>query len=71
MELTTGGLFNSSDPLPVQDTAYGSMVLEFTNCSEVIVNFDIPSAGESGTFAMGRVLDDNVALCEALLLTIP
>jgi len=65
-ELTTGGLFNSSDPLPVQDTNYGTINIEFSNCNLASVEFNFPTAGESGIFTMQRVVEDNVALCEAL-----
>jgi cyclophilin family peptidyl-prolyl cis-trans isomerase len=65
-ELTTGGVFNASDPLPVQDTEYGSIILEFEDCSLAHVDFDFPSAGESGNFDITRTLGDNIPLCEAL-----
>jgi hypothetical protein len=65
-ELTTGGQFNSSNPLPVQDTDYGNITLEFSDCSNGSVSFNFPKAGQSGEFAITRTLDDNVALCEEL-----
>jgi cyclophilin family peptidyl-prolyl cis-trans isomerase len=65
-ELTTGGSFNSSTPTPTQDTDYGSITLEFENCSSVKVDFDFPKAEETGSFNAHRVLEDNVALCESL-----
>jgi hypothetical protein len=67
-ELTTGGEFNASDPLPAQDTEYGTINIEFANCENGNVEFDFPSAGESGTFNILRVVDSNVTLCEALNL---
>jgi hypothetical protein len=65
-ELTSGGKFNSQDPLPTQDTGYGTMTIEFSNCSQGSVAYDFPAAGESGSFNIQRVLESNVALCEAL-----
>ena len=65
-ELTSGGIFNGSDPLPTQDTEYGTINLDFANCREASVEFDFPSAGESGEFMIKRVLEENAALCEAL-----
>jgi len=65
-ELTTGGKFNSSVPLPEQDTEYGTINVEFINCENGSVEFDFPSAGESGSFNIQRVVDSNVALCETL-----
>ncbi len=65
-ELTSGGTFNSSEPLPTQVTDYGTIILEFEDCENANVEFDFPAAGESGQFDVHRVLEDNVALCEAL-----
>jgi len=65
-ELTSGGRFNSPDPLPVQDTEYGSIILEFSDCRHAIVSFDFPGASESGQFDIQRVLESNVAKCEEL-----
>lgn len=65
-ELTTGGRFNSSEPVPVQDTDYGSINLEFSSCEAATVTFDFPAAGQSGSFGIHRVVSDNLALCESL-----
>jgi hypothetical protein len=65
-ELTSGGSFNASEPLPEQDTGYGTINLEFTDCNHANLEFNFPSAGESGSFSIQRTLDSNVALCEAL-----
>jgi len=63
-ELTSGGLFNSNDPMPEQETDYGTIELEFDGCNAGHVTFDFPSAGQSGEFDITRTLEDNVALCE-------
>ena len=65
-ELTTGGEFNTSDPLPAQDTNYGTIIIEFSHCNLASVDFDFPAAGESGFFTVQRAVKDNVALCDAL-----
>ena len=65
-ELTTGGVFNTSEPLPIQDTDYGTINVEFLNCNLASVDFDFPSAGQSGVFMIQRVVEDNIILCEAL-----
>ena len=65
-ELTTGGKFNASDPVPVQDTEYGTIDIEFTNCNHANLAFDFPSTGESGSFSIQRALESNVELCETL-----
>ncbi|NNL95202.1 MAG: hypothetical protein HKO64_06230, partial [Xanthomonadales bacterium] len=65
-ELTTGGIFNGSDPLGSQTPNYGTITIEFISCNEALVTYDFPSIGLSGSFTATRVLDDNVALCEAM-----
>jgi endonuclease I len=65
-ELTSGGMFNASVPLPVQDTDYGSIVLEFSDCKEATVQYSFPQPGLSGRMTITRTLEDNVATCEAL-----
>ncbi|MFT5371679.1 MAG: hypothetical protein ACI9R7_001209, partial [Lysobacterales bacterium] len=65
-ELTMGGAFNSSVPLPTQDTSYGTITLRFEDCSNATVDFEFPAASESGSFDIHRVLESNVALCESL-----
>ena len=65
-ELTSGGLFNSTEPLPTQTPEYGTINLDFKDCFEATVEFDFPSVGESGEFTINRVLPENAALCEAL-----
>jgi hypothetical protein len=65
-ELSSGGQFNAAQPIATQDTDYGTIKLEFTDCENGSVDFDFPAAGQSGSFNIQRVFDSNVALCEAL-----
>lgn len=65
-ELTTGGRFNTSDPIAVQDGSYGTIALSFSGCNMASVDFDFPDAGESGSFTMARIVTDNEGLCEEL-----
>ena len=65
-ELTSGGVFNDSDPLATQQPSYGMITLEFEDCSSGAVSYDFPGPGLSGAFTIERPLDSNVALCEAL-----
>jgi hypothetical protein len=65
-ELTTGGRFNTSEPIAAQDTNYGTIAIEFTNCNLASVDFEFPGAGEAGSFTMSRIILDNVPLCEEL-----
>lgn len=66
MELTTGGSFNAADPEPIQDTAYGTMLIVFSGCNAAVVTYDFPGPGLSGSFPIERVVGDNIALCETL-----
>ena len=50
-ELTGGGRFNSPDPVPQQDTSYGTINMDFEHCNSVNVDYDFPNAGESGSMA--------------------
>ncbi|MBT8061456.1 MAG: hypothetical protein HKO64_06105 [Xanthomonadales bacterium] len=65
-ELTSGGIFNGSDPMATQNTSYGTITIVFKSCSEAILTYDFPSLGLSGQITLGRVLPDNVALCESM-----
>jgi hypothetical protein len=65
-ELTSGGIFNAPMPEPSQDPNYGTITLKFNGCNDATVNFDFPTAGESGLFGIQRVLGDNAAVCEML-----
>jgi hypothetical protein len=66
-EMTTGGSFNSSEPVPVQDTNYGTLDIDFSGCNSADVNFNFPTAGETGSFTVNRVLTDNVAVCDGIV----
>jgi len=65
-ELTTGGKFNSSEPVASQNTDYGTIDLEFTDCENGSVEYDFPAADRSGSFSIQRIVNSNVALCETL-----
>ena len=66
VELTSGGIFNGSDPLATQQAGYGTITVLFISCNEAQLTYDFPSDGLSGQMTLTRVLTDNVALCEAL-----
>ena len=66
VELTTGGIFNASDPLADQTPGYGTITIVFTGCNEALVTYNFPTVFLSGSMTLTRVLDENVALCQAL-----
>lgn len=64
--LTSGGIFDSGDPAPVNETGYGTIDIVFTGCDAAEVTYDFPGQSLSGTVPIQRVVKDNIALCEAL-----
>lgn len=66
VELTSGGIFNGSNPMATQQTGYGTITIVFNNCNEAVLSYNFPSVGLSGQMTLTRVLPDNVALCNVL-----
>lgn len=64
VELTTGGIFDSSDPTPTQDTSYGTMSVEFHDCYRGTLTYNMPGPGLSGEMKLFRFVYDNVPSCE-------
>ncbi len=70
--VTRGGLFDSSPPVPETDQdGDGTIVLEFSNCNEGLLNYEITSLGISGEVPIQRIATDNIALCESLVAAEP
>jgi hypothetical protein len=66
--VTEGGVFDSAQPATSTDLdGDGTLILEFEDCTEGLVSYEIDSLGISGEIPIERIVDDNVALCEALL----
>jgi len=64
--LTTGGTFDATDPPAVTTGGYGSFELEFLNCRELRLRYELPAIPQTRTVLLQRVTTDNVALCESL-----
>jgi hypothetical protein len=65
--LTQGGVFDSSQPPAMtRPEGYGSMTVEFADCTEGLVTYEIPSLSVSGEIPIQRITEDNVALCDSL-----
>ena len=65
--VSVGGVFDSATPAPVTDSqGDGALTLEFSDCSNGLVSYEVTSAGLSGQIPIQRVVNDNVALCQAL-----
>ena len=62
-----GGVFDSAEPPVVTGQAgIGTMTVEFADCREGLITYEIPEQGLSGQIPIQRVVEDNVALCESL-----
>jgi hypothetical protein len=66
ISLTSGGIFDSTEPEPVSEPG-GTILLHFDGCNSGTVTYDIPSIGRNGTLPIERVAQDNVALCETII----
>jgi hypothetical protein len=67
ISITAGGIFDTDSTVTrVKD---GSIKLRFTNCNTGTVDYDIPSIDRQGSVPIIRIANDNIALCEALLLS--
>jgi hypothetical protein len=65
--LTAGGVFDAAEPPASTDLAgYGTLQIEFADCTQGLVTYEIPSLSVSGQFPIERIAPDNVALCESL-----
>jgi cyclophilin family peptidyl-prolyl cis-trans isomerase len=64
---TSGGLFdNPQDVTNSAPSSYGTMTINFEDCSNANVVYNLIDQELSGSFTMGRISQDNVALCETL-----
>ena len=64
---TSGGVFDSAEPPAVTDPeGVGVMTVEFADCREGLITYELTSPEISGQIPIQRVTEDNVALCEVL-----
>ena len=66
--IASGGLFDTATEIDRTDPpgSDGVITLSFDDCSKGLVEYDIPSINRTGSIAIERVANDNIALCEAL-----
>ncbi|MEJ8569246.1 CARDB domain-containing protein [Elongatibacter sediminis] len=60
---TSGGVFNSASPAPVEDV-YGTVEVRFDDCRTGELNYDIPSLDRQGVVPIQRLVPDNIPGCE-------
>ncbi|MFC1695816.1 WD40 repeat domain-containing protein [Pseudomonadota bacterium] len=64
---TEGGVFDAAEPVTSTDpNGDGTMTLEFADCKNGLVSYEITSLGISGEIPIERIVLDNVPLCESL-----
>jgi hypothetical protein len=65
--VTEGGVFDAPQPAPSADPAGdGTLTIQFADCAEGLVHYEITSLDISGDIPIQRIVPDNIALCEAL-----
>ncbi|MCH8058057.1 MAG: hypothetical protein IIB78_09330 [Proteobacteria bacterium] len=64
--LSSGMILDSAEPPVTTEQLEGATIeIVWSSCDEGILKYDIPSLGLSGEIPIQRIVDDNVAACEA------
>jgi peptidyl-prolyl cis-trans isomerase A (cyclophilin A) len=64
---TSNGLFdNTQTVINTEANTYGTATINFADCSNATVSYELYEQQLTGTFPMVRIASDNVALCESL-----
>jgi hypothetical protein len=66
--VSSGGIFDAYPPAPAREKD-GTLTIEFEDCSNGTITYDIASIGRQGTIPIQRIVADNVPLCESLSFT--
>ncbi|HKJ16309.1 MAG TPA: MBL fold metallo-hydrolase [Xanthomonadales bacterium] len=66
IEVTSGGTFDSATPAVSQEMD-GTVTVEFSDCENGLITYDITSLSLQGVIPISRIALDNVPGCEALL----
>lgn len=64
VNVTRGGIFN--DPAGVETTPVGSMQLEFEDCENAVITYELGTPPLSGQVPLTRISNSNAELCRAL-----
>ncbi len=65
--VTQGGVFDTVEPAATTDPAGdGTLTIEFADCTEGLLEYEITSLGIAGEIPIERIVPDNVPLCETL-----
>ena len=64
--LSSGMILDSAEPPVTTEQLEGATIeIVWSSCTEGILKYDIPSLELSGEIPIQRIVDDNVATCEA------
>ena len=63
--VTTGGVFDSDDPAAGTQMVDGSIDIQWMDCGQGLLSYEIPTMSLAGDIPIQRIVDDNVAACEA------
>jgi len=63
---TVGGIFDSPEPVPQTGDSIGTIAIEWSDCENGVLTYDLDQPRVSGVVPIRRIVADNVPLCEAL-----
>ena len=66
IEVTSGGVFDSALPATAQSND-GAIILEFSDCENGLITYDIASIDRQGEIPIERIALDNVPVCEQIV----
>jgi hypothetical protein len=66
ISVTRGGIFDSAEPPVTRNPdGDGTLVVEFADCNQALVTYELPALGLAGEIPIRRLVEDNVPACEA------
>jgi plastocyanin len=69
VNLTAGGVFDSSNPAPDPAVPVGTITIVWTGCNAGTLSYELPGLGLAGDIPIQRIVPDNIAACEAAQAT--
>ena len=63
--LTAGGVFDSDSPPADDPSPYGTITITWSDCENALLTYDLTTLGLAGQIPLQRIVNDNVAACEA------
>jgi glucose/arabinose dehydrogenase len=63
--MTAGGVFDSSVPAPDDPLPYGTISITWSDCGNALLTYNLTSSARIGQIPLQRIVDDNLAACEA------